>query len=256
MFDIFWCVIFMLVIVIICVRKKVKYYFKFVVFCLTCVIATSWPILFMLLRPFDWKNATIPAWQLRKMMKFMGMNFIIRGHENIVKNSPAVVIINHQSSLDLVVLAEIWGVIENCILIAKQEILWYSGTLGLAGILWGTVFINRKKHKESVNAMNKTGTRHSDNTLGPFKKGAFNVAISSQAPIQPIVVSKYYYIDHDKKIFNSGKSYITILPAISTEGMTKNDLDTLMKKSYDVMNREFQSLTNEILAKVKRETNE
>lgn len=168
-------------------------------------------------------------------------------------------------------MAELWPVIDSCTVVSKSEILYFTGIFGLASLLWGTIFINRNKKNESVNALNTTGkiinkrkakllmfpegTRHSDNTLRPFKKGAFNVAISSQAPIQPIVVSKYYYIDHDKKIFNSGKSYITILPAISTEGMTKNDLDTLMKKSYDVMNREFQSSTNEILAEVKRENN-
>lgn len=31
----------------------------------------------------------------------MGFNFIIRGHENIVKDTGAIVIINHQSAVDL-----------------------------------------------------------------------------------------------------------------------------------------------------------
>jgi lysophosphatidate acyltransferase len=49
------------------------------------------------------------------------------------------------------------------------------------------------------------GTRNSSSTLLPFKKGAFHVAIASQAPIQPIIVSRYYFLDDTKKLFNPGK---------------------------------------------------
>lgn len=45
----------------------------------------------------------------------------------------------------------------------------------------------------------------------PFKKGAFHVAIDSQIPIQPVVVSKYYYINHNLKRFNSGNNVILLL---------------------------------------------
>jgi 1-acyl-sn-glycerol-3-phosphate acyltransferase len=50
------------------------------------------------------------------------------------------------------------------------------------------------------------GTRNSSSTLLPFKKGAFHVAIASQAPIQPIIVSRYYFLDDTKKLFNPGMS--------------------------------------------------
>lgn len=49
------------------------------------------------------------------------------------------------------------------------------------------------------------GRRHFGNSLFPFKKGAFHMAIASQLPIQPVVVSKYYFLDHKMKRFNSGK---------------------------------------------------
>jgi lysophosphatidate acyltransferase len=48
------------------------------------------------------------------------------------------------------------------------------------------------------------GTRNGSATLLPFKKGAFHVAIASQTPIQPIVVSRYNFLDDHKKVFNSG----------------------------------------------------
>lgn len=49
------------------------------------------------------------------------------------------------------------------------------------------------------------GTRHNGSTLLPFKKGAFHVAIESQTPLQPIVVSRYYFLDSKNKIFSGGK---------------------------------------------------
>lgn len=51
------------------------------------------------------------------------------------------------------------------------------------------------------------GTRHGGLELLNFKKGAFHVAISSQCPIQPVVVSKYFFLDHKKHIFDSGKHH-------------------------------------------------
>lgn len=48
------------------------------------------------------------------------------------------------------------------------------------------------------------GTRHSGRELLPFKKGAFHVAIASQTCIQPVVVSRYYFVDAERHIFNKG----------------------------------------------------
>lgn len=48
------------------------------------------------------------------------------------------------------------------------------------------------------------GTRYGGDNLLKFKKGAFHVAVASEVPIQPVVVSKYYYIDSEKKRFDSG----------------------------------------------------
>lgn len=113
------------------------------------------------------------------------------------------------------------------------------GTFGLASWLWGTIFIDRAKGKESQETINATaniikkrkvsqvlihfqqtiillffvqaklylfpeGTRHSRTTLLPFKKGAFHLAIESQMPIQPVIVSKYYFLNHKMRKFESG----------------------------------------------------
>ncbi|KAK0171905.1 hypothetical protein PV328_005295 [Microctonus aethiopoides] len=252
-------------IVVMCaISEAAQYRAKFVIFTLFCAFAASWSIPIMLFRPGDWRNALLPAWQLQKFAKLLGFNFIIRGHENIVKDTGAIVVINHQSAMDLIVLAELWPTLERCTVVSKKIIL-YLGTFGLASWLWGTIFIDRGNVQDAQQRINSTaeiinkrkaklllfpeGTRHSSNTLKPFKKGAFHVAIASQTPIQPVVVSKYYFMDHKLLKFNHGTSFITILPPIPTIGMTKDDLPNLLDKTYQLMNEEFQRTSQEVLSK-------
>lgn len=48
------------------------------------------------------------------------------------------------------------------------------------------------------------GTRSKKEELLPFKKGAFHIAMMHKLPIVPVIVSPYYFIDDDKKTFDSG----------------------------------------------------
>lgn len=43
----------------------------------------------------------LPAWGARQISKILGLKWEIRGLDNIVQNSGCVVLINHQSALDL-----------------------------------------------------------------------------------------------------------------------------------------------------------
>ncbi|ENN73689.1 hypothetical protein YQE_09717, partial [Dendroctonus ponderosae] len=63
---------------------------------------TTLPIPIMLLRPRDPKNALIPAAALRACSTFLGLTLSVEGVENIVQNTGCVVLINHQSMLDLI----------------------------------------------------------------------------------------------------------------------------------------------------------
>ncbi|XP_011150698.1 1-acyl-sn-glycerol-3-phosphate acyltransferase alpha isoform X1 [Harpegnathos saltator] len=245
------------------VSESFKYRSKFTFFILASAIAAGIWIPFMFCRMRSWKNAIMPARGVVIIAKMLGINYHLRGRENIVKDTGCVVLINHQSSLDLCVLGKLWLSMDRCSVISKKEIL-YLGPFGLACWLWGTVFINRGNVEESRQTINATaesirltkrrlllfpeGHRHSNNTLLPFKKGAFHVAIKSQMPIQPIVVSKYYFLNDKRKQFHSGNSYITILPPIPTTGMTKDDLPELMQQVYTVMNTTFVKSTRECFA--------
>lgn len=242
--------------------EYIRYRIKFVFFVIVSATITTICIPFMLRRIRHWKNALIPAWVITKCAKLIGVTFRIRGKENIVHSTGCVVLINHQSAIDLCVLGELWPVLERCTVIAKKEVL-YLGLFGWAAWLWGTIFINRRKGEEAhetVNATTKTiqnlkaklllfpeGHRHSGTSLKPFKKGAFHVAIASQTPIQPVVVSRYYFLNSKLQRFNSGLSYITILPPIPTVGLTTYDLPKLMETTYEAMNNCFIETSQETL---------
>nr|CAD7407148.1 unnamed protein product [Timema poppensis] len=184
-----------------------------------------------------------------------------------IQNSDLFTVLAEIQNSDLfTVLAELWPRLERCFVISKKEV-FYLWPFGLAAWLWGTVFIDRfnaEKALPTINSMgdiireNKAklcmfpeGTRHNGTTLLPFKKGAFHVAISSQTPIQPVVVSRYYFLDNAKKIFNPGKSIINILPAIPTAGLGKEDLNDLMERTRDTMLDVYARVSEEVVTSSK-----
>lgn len=238
------------------ISSVARYWIKFLVFGLVSSLSACGPIPIMLLRPRDSRNALMPAAGLRACCRFLGLTHSVEGLENIVKNSGCVVLINHQSMLDLIVLACLWPVMENCTVISKKEI-FYIQPFGLASWLWGTIFIDRVNAKGAKDAVNNTGetirsrkarvlmfpegTRNMSNKLLPFKKGAFHLAVASQCPIQPVVVSRYSFLGD--QIFDNGHIRIKILPPIETSGRTVDDLPELMEESYNVMSENVDKIT-------------
>ncbi|XP_026468615.1 1-acyl-sn-glycerol-3-phosphate acyltransferase alpha-like [Ctenocephalides felis] len=243
------------------VNYKARYYMKFSIYAIWCMLAATLPIPLMLPWPRDYRNAYIPASLCRMVSRFIGISWIVRGQENIVKNSGAVMLINHQSALDLTILAILWPLVGRCTVISKREI-FYIWPFGLASYLWGTLFIDRKNRTGATKAVNDTaqainrkhaklcmfpeGTRHSGSELLQFKKGAFYVAITNQCPIQPIVVSRYHFLNCSIKKFSSGFNIITILPAIPTQGLTLDNLDDLIEKTHQTMSRYYKQTSQEV----------
>lgn len=241
-------------------NERFRYHCKFIIFIVSCLIVATLPIPLMLHRPKDARNALLPALGCKIISQLLGMSTIVRGKENILKDQGCVVLINHQSALDLRVLAELWPIMERCTQVAKKS-LFYLWPFGLACWLWGTIFIDRVNAEEAQQKLNSTeqaikhrkarllmfpeGTRGDGNELLPFKKGAFHVAVNTQCPVQPVVVSKYLFLNNDRKHFGRGLSIITILPAIPTEGLTKNDIPALMEKTRNAMVDAFKKTSDE-----------
>lgn len=90
----------------------------------------------------------------------------------------------------------------------------------------------------------------SPDVLLPFKKGSFHLAVQAQCPVQPIVVSRYTFLDSKAKIFGRGHSIIKILPMVETKGLTKDDVDSLTLKVQAIMQENFEKLNDEVAATI------
>lgn len=248
-----------LLIILFTISSIARYHIKFTLFVVLSLIFATLPIPLMLLRPFDPKNALIPAALLRLTARILGIRFTVRGLENVDNSRGAVILLNHQSGIDLYVLAQLWPLMARCTVVSKKS-LQYLVPFGTAAWLWGTVFIDRgalsarealNKQSEAVRDHKRKlllfpeGTRHSGDKLLPFRKGAFHVALDANAPIQPVVVSKYHFLDAKRRRFGSGEVIITILPLIETEGVAKEDIQTLVDNAQLKMQEEFTRTTAE-----------
>ncbi|XP_050515544.1 1-acyl-sn-glycerol-3-phosphate acyltransferase beta [Diabrotica virgifera virgifera] len=209
-----------------------------------------------LFNPGDSANALLPARGFRIVCRLLGVKYSVEGKENVNPDSGGVVLINHQSILDLLVLSILWPTIPRCSTIAKKSLL-YVVPIGFAIGLCGAIFIDREKSSQSHEAVNKTatqinkrqarvlifpeGTRNGGLKLLPFKKGAFHLAIAAQCPIQPVAVSRFTFLGKNK--FTSGEIKIKILPAISTKNLTTEDIPRLIDETYELMSKTVDEIT-------------
>ncbi|KAF9354198.1 1-acylglycerol-3-phosphate O-acyltransferase [Mortierella sp. AD094] len=179
-----------------------------------------------------------------------GVRFNVKGEERL-KTSPAIVVCNHQSNMDMIAIGRIFP--ENCAAMGKKELL-YVPFLNLFIKMANVVLVDRQNHQNAIQTtaqaivdMKKTnsglwifpeGTRsHSlKPDLLPFKKGAFHLAIQAQYPILPIVVESYSHIYSSKKQhFPGGEIEIRVLEPIPTKGLTLNDVNALMEHTRSIM---------------------
>lgn len=164
------------------------------------------------------QHASGPAWACRQMMRALGITIEVRGVEHIRRDRGATVLINHQSSIDIAVLAHLWPIIGRPTVVAKRLVKFiFPPCYG-----WGTLFIDRTNRADALGTMNAQsvaiaeraakllvfpeGTRGGETAaLLPFKKGPFHVAIQSRCALQPVVVSRYWFLDGVNKRFGSGE---------------------------------------------------
>ena len=174
-----------------------------------------------------------------------------------------------------------WPTMKRCAAIAKKEIS-YAGPFGVVARLCGTIFIERDcpnnshstmnqaaetvRQKKVIQLSNRTcviqkinclflqlklwvfpeGTRCKGTEMLPFKKGAFYIAIAAQLPISPVVYSRYHFLDHKQKRFDPGEVVMTVLPPISTKGMTMDELPELMDRVRNLMMETYHATSTEL----------
>ncbi|KAG5682760.1 hypothetical protein PVAND_012093 [Polypedilum vanderplanki] len=216
------------------------------------------------------ENILIYAETIKHLTRVLGITWTLRGAESLMENKSFIIIANHQTSVDIMGMFNIWHVIQSMTVIAKKELL-YAGPFGIAAYLSGLIFIDRhsSKGKETMNqAMevlkkNNTklwifpeGTRRNTGEIHNFKKGAFHTAIQYEIPIIPIVFSSYrHFLDDKNKKFDEGEIILTVLPTIKTKGLKLSDIDELMEKTKKEMTLVYKKISDEAAENLKQSKN-
>jgi 1-acyl-sn-glycerol-3-phosphate acyltransferase len=113
------------------------------------------------------------------------------------------------------------------------------------------VFIERENRKAAFNAYKEAedrvhggaavvvfaeGTRGTDYSLRPFKKGPFVLAIGAQSPIVPTVIYGTHYVQPKGRISAlPGTVHVHFLEPVPTAGMTYDQRDQLAVTVRDRM---------------------
>jgi putative phosphoserine phosphatase/1-acylglycerol-3-phosphate O-acyltransferase len=129
-----------------------------------------------------------------------GVKLNVTGEEHLWTRRPAVFIFNHQSSLDVAVVGAL--VRRDLTGVAKQEAA-RDPRFAPIGYVVDIVYVDRSNSRQARAALEPAverlkdgtsiaiapeGTRSPTPTLGPFKKGAFHLAMQAGVPLVPIVI--------------------------------------------------------------------
>ena len=168
----------------------------------------------------------------------LGVTLHIRKHAHEIE-TPAVYIINHSSTLDMLTLLAMG--LPRIRFVAKWQ-FQYNPLFFVIGRLTGQVFIRREKSEKAIETLQNVvkrikrdrlslmmapeGTRKHEGIIGPFKKGPFRMAMELGYPIVPI------YFEGNREL-SSGKFLVTnrgtctahIHPPIDTSGWTQGNID-------------------------------
>jgi len=166
-----------------------------------------------------------------------GVRLDVHGAEHLAAR-PAVFLFNHQSQLDVLILAKLLrGGFTG---VAKKELANNPG-FGLMFRLADVAFVDRQDNAQARRALEPAvqklrdgislviapeGTRSATPALGPFKKGAFHVAMQAGVPIVPIVIrNSGELMWRGATTIHAGTVQIAVLPPVATEGWDAAGLD-------------------------------
>jgi putative phosphoserine phosphatase/1-acylglycerol-3-phosphate O-acyltransferase len=162
-----------------------------------------------------------------------GVKLNVIGRENLTAQRPAVFLFNHRNNFDVFMVAAL--VKDNWTGIAKKE-LESNPLFGPLGKLLDAAFVDRSNTASAVAALKPIeeaarkglsilvapeGTRMDTQTVGPFKKGAFRIAMATGLPVVPIVIRNADSVaGRNSSRLNPGTVDIAVLPPVSVEDWT------------------------------------
>lgn len=223
------------------------FYARLVLALLAFVAASVYGVAIALFRRDKSRVAYDYATRLYRLQQpALGMRVRITGAERLEAYRPCIFIGNHQSILDVPVLAQAFR--PGSVVIAKKE-LRKIPFFGWLYVTTGNILIDRKDNRSAVGRLREVeeavlerkvavwifpeGTRGKEpGRMLPFKKGAFYMAVATGAPLVPVVVSPLApRLDIPARRLEPSDVEIRVLEAIPTAGLGEDDVLPLMREA-------------------------
>jgi len=168
-----------------------------------------------------------------------GIDVSVSGAEHLWSSRPCVFMFNHQSKLDpILVMKLLRGGFTG---VAKKEAANVPG-FGQFFRLAGVAFVERgntgqakaalapavaKLREEGISlVIAPEGTRSPTPRLGPFKKGAFHIAMQARAPVVPVVIRNAGEVMwRGSQTLHGGTVEVAVLPPVDASSWTVKGLD-------------------------------
>lgn len=225
---------------------------------LATLLASLSAMLVALARPRSaWVDRIAGAWA-RACLWPSGVRLEIRGREHADPTASYVVVSNHQSTFDI--MAHFIALPVPIRFLAKKE-LFSTPILGWALKAMDMVPVDRgarnsyrsvEEGARRIAELGKSiivypeGTRTSDGSLLPFKKGAFAIAIRTGLPILPTTIFGADVAWKPRhKVIDGGPISVAIGEPIATQGLTDDDVGALRDRVKDVIQRTLDELGTE-----------
>jgi len=176
------------------------------------------------------------------------MPVTVIGREHIDPSQSYVLVSNHQSLYDILVLYGWLGIDFRWVM--KQELRSIPG-LGIACERLGHIYIDRSDHAAAIASINAArdritggtsvlffpeGTRSADGRLKSFKKGGFRFAIDAGLPVLPVTVDGACAVLPARRWdLRPGRARLVIHPPLPTEGLSREDLGELCETTRSVI---------------------
>ncbi|MET0753802.1 MAG: lysophospholipid acyltransferase family protein [Pyrinomonadaceae bacterium] len=196
----------------------------------------------------------IANWGAEMWLKACGARVEVKGLENLEADKSYVFISNHRSYLDTAAIFRYAG--KNIGLVAKKELLKVP-VMGQGMGFVNVIAIDRTNPERARQSMKKArevmengysfgvfveGTRAMPGELLPFKKGAFHLALQTEAPIIPVAFKNTDWMMGKKTgVLFPGTIELVLLPPIETKNCTEKDLQELLKKTREAIANELIS---------------
>jgi len=221
------------------------------IFLFTVTVTVFWGTI-VIFASFVTKNGNLP----HKIARFWAKNLLtaggtkvtVKGLANIDPAKHYIYMPNHKSNFDIPVLQAYLPVQFRWL--AKAE-LFNIPVFGYAMQRAGYVEIDRSNRAAAIASLDRTaniikagmsviifpeGTRSRDNTIRPFKKGGFVVAVDTGVPIVPVIIRGTREIMPKNRIqVKPGRVVIEIKAPVQTSSYSRQTKNDLMEKIRNVI---------------------